>query len=576
MSSSSSSSPDQQQQQQSTSTRRSSATTTLRGADGGDGSSSLLVINQYFDRYHPHHPSASPSGGGGGGGGSRRQQAPYHHHSHYPYGSHRSSVASSFGLTRHQICLWILLLMVVLMYVQNVAKWRDIQDLNNLQRNSYNSQNNMMLKNGGFGTARLVEGAAERERLRERERLSWWGGSDVDSADRGEDGYDFLGMGGDRARGKWEADESAPITYPQINFDYTQKAVPSEMTLAQPTLYDGNDENSKTNRTTTLDDNNSSKAIDRTVIVVVLSARGNFERRKAIRETWGRDHALYFVVGGPTREELLLPSGEGKERTESDSVQQVGNVTEGNATTAKGRKLVKSEIQLKVEEEQAAHRDLLDSIHPDSYQSLPYKIKYAYHWVSEHLEDVEWVMKVDDDTVVRVDTLRNAFLRNFNSRVPMVIGQIIERSAVARQGKWADFKYDRAWYPYWAQGSCGYVVSRPVVDYIAQMDPSSIVYYQGEDTSVGIWLDEAPEEKLGNQHVTWVQSAYFRNDGKCEEHAWLSMGHEISAEHMRACHEKADEWPLEDIKHHHRRYWKIETLQERQDSGYFWEHGDWD
>ena len=126
----------------------------------------------------------------------------------------------------------------------------------------------------------------------------------------------------------------------------------------------------------------------------------------------------------------------------------------------------------------------------------------------------------------------------------MVVGRIIERSAVAREGKWAELKYKPEYYPYWPQGSCGHVVSQAVARYLGNR--TDLVYYQGEDTSLGIWLDEAvqtsspKDTSITSQNdngedieVSWIHSAYFSNDGKCLDHAWLIMGHEVSPEKMR-------------------------------------------
>lgn len=153
------------------------------------------------------------------------------------------------------------------------------------------------------------------------------------------------------------------------------------------------------------------------LVVIVLSARSNFDRRAAIRETWGRRHPVYFVIGGP-----VLPED--------------------------------NQVQTNLLLEQARHHDLMDALHPDTYSSLPYKLRFAYRWITLNLPHVDWLVKVDDDTVVRVDTLQNAFLRSFNPRIPMVIGKIIERSPVAREGKWREIDYPESHYPFWPQGSC--------------------------------------------------------------------------------------------------------------------------
>lgn len=87
---------------------------------------------------------------------------------------------------------------------------------------------------------------------------------------------------------------------------------------------------------------------------------------------------------------------------------------------------------------------------------------------------------------------------------------------------------------------------------------SNVTYYQGEDTSLGIWLSES------SLQVTWMSSPYFQNHGRCEENDWLVIGHNISPEHMRQCYDKLDEWEDEDLGDKQRRYWFTETRAQRK------------
>ena len=140
-----------------------------------------------------------------------------------------------------------------------------------------------------------------------------------------------------------------------------------------------------------------------------------------------------------------------------------------------------------LEQEFQAHGDLLDTIHPESYFSLPYKLQFAYHWIyTNYRHDArwEWILKVDDDILVHTITkLQNDVLRPLNGYTqPIVVGNIVHNSKVSKIGKWAEHVYPgRAhfspnvnqvvrlpYYPYWPKGSCGHVVSRVVAEYVAQ------------------------------------------------------------------------------------------------------------
>ncbi|CAB9511676.1 GalNAc:beta-1,3-N-acetylgalactosaminyltransferase2 [Seminavis robusta] len=266
-------------------------------------------------------------------------------------------------------------------------------------------------------------------------------------------------------------------------FNYSQPTKPTEYTLPAP---------NRTNQST---------------IVICLSARDNFERRAAIRETWskGNDN-VYFVIGGP------VP----------------GNHKDMNLENP----LSTSSLLL---QEQARFGDIIDCIHPDTYKSLPFKLHFATRWVMRNLPNVEWVVKVDDDCVVRVKLLQFFVLRQMNPNHPQVIGTIAVGARPHRSGKWAeDPKYTADEYPPWAFGSAGYVVSKPVAQYVADHDH---YYYQGEDAGLGIWLADS------GMQVTWVDSPELRKDEGCLDQLYI-IGHDLSVEKIYECFGKlGDEVP---------------------------------
>jgi hypothetical protein len=290
-------------------------------------------------------------------------------------------------------------------------------------------------------------------------------------------------------------------------FDYNQPAVRSNNT-------------SDITNTTTLNEPTADYSTAKT-IVFVMSAREHFEQRAVIRQTWGKDHAVYFVTGG---------------QPASEQQRQQQHKTTSSSSTS---------IQDRLVQEQATHQDLIDSIHPESYRGLPHKLKFAYQWILQHWPHVQWLVKVDDDTVVRMDTLQAVVLDTLNPAQPIVAGRIIVDAPVHRDGKWAELLYTESeTYPYWPQGSCGHVVSRPVAEYLTQKAAAGeLTLYQGEDTSLGIWLHEASVKK--ELHVTWFKSQYFTNNADCHSRQWLIIGHQISPARMKACYARSDEWTEE-------------------------------
>lgn len=262
------------------------------------------------------------------------------------------------------------------------------------------------------------------------------------------------------------------------------------------------------------------------LIVLVLSARNHFARRSMIRQTWGHDQTVYFVIGGPDHT----------------------NNTAVNDST-----------RLQLVQEQDAQNDLLDAIHPESYYSLAHKLKYAFHWVIHHCDAAQWILKVDDDMFAHVDRLSESLLSVLNPSSLTVVGRIHQNRPVQRHGKWAEIDYPNPIYPPWPQGSCGYVISRAVAEYVAQQydrdltnhhrttpNLAQLYIYQGEDTSLGIWLERS------SLNVFWVHSSFFVNHGDCmvathskprngtvTDAIALSIGHRISPEQMQKCYDAA-------------------------------------
>ena len=249
---------------------------------------------------------------------------------------------------------------------------------------------------------------------------------------------------------------------------------------------------------------------DSNVAVIVLSSRYNFGRRRAIRESWAKGHRnVYFVIGGP----------------EPDNEEDM-DMTDPNSTSSR------------LLQEQHQFRDMLDTIHPESYRGLPYKLHYAIRWIGQNpeMKHIQWVLKVDDDVVVRLRTLQHYVLRQFNPLIPMVIGRMEPHSTPHRTGKWAeDPNMLHETYPPWAYGSTGYVMSRSVIDYVAAEE--SLYYYQGEDVSLGLWLYASPLD------VTWMDAPYFslqrnpKNQEYIDHTDSVVIGHDLTVEALKGVSE---------------------------------------
>jgi microcompartment protein CcmK/EutM len=252
------------------------------------------------------------------------------------------------------------------------------------------------------------------------------------------------------------------------------------------------------------------------LVVMVFSRREGFERRQTIRETWGAGHDnVLFMVGN--RHCPYKPS---------DRVQWSCNpkkgATPGGPTYDREQKALTEKLR---QEEKVV---LLDMV--DVYRGLPEKLRLGYKWVLEHHKP-QWILKTDDDSVVRVGTLEDYLVRTYDATKTTIIGEINRGTGVPRSGKWKDW-YPKKRYPPWPRGSVGHVVSHEVAEYIATTE---LVDYQGEDVSVGIWMDESPLS------VQWKNTKHFTAHGKCKDTSKWVIGHNISPQRMKECFQHRDE-----------------------------------
>lgn len=264
-------------------------------------------------------------------------------------------------------------------------------------------------------------------------------------------------------------------------------------------------------------------ALPSPLVVLVLSARQSFERRQVIRETWAKNARVVFVVGN--RDCPLVP----KYRQDLDCL-PLSDTHRPSASEADAHRDDLEQIEQQLDHEQVQFGDLVAVDVVETYRQLPRKLKLAYRWALEEYPRAQWFAKVDDDSIARVDRLEK-YLYDLRPETS-VIGCVAFKNWVLRVGKWTELEYPGEEYPPFARGSCGHVVTRDVAQMVVDWDGHE---YQGEDTSLGIWVDEAQARILG-RNVTWVDAPLqFRNTGDCTDPRVLIVGHDISSWQMKEC-----------------------------------------
>ena len=224
--------------------------------------------------------------------------------------------------------------------------------------------------------------------------------------------------------------------------------------------------------------------------------------------------------------------------------------------------------QMALELEAEEHADLI--LVPnlvDTYGGLPKKLKEGLRWMLQHTT-TDWFMKIDDDVAVRLTRVEQA-LSSYNKDSDTIIGKIHRGGKVPLDGKWAEVNYKSKVYPTFPMGGECYVVSRRLSQRIVDHDGFE---YQGEDVSLGIWIEELEAEfqqrgggsgggggsgsdraetieKDGDKTVSqqnsnapwkmvWEHASTFgsgHTDADCYDMHMLTMGHNLSPRELRQC-----------------------------------------
>ena len=120
------------------------------------------------------------------------------------------------------------------------------------------------------------------------------------------------------------------------------------------------------------------------LLVLVTSGLQHGERRRAIRETWGRQTRLVFLLGTT---QTVQPGLEEELETESH---QFGDIV---------------------------REDFLDS-----YQNLTLKTIAGIKWAGEHCPQASFVLKTDDDMYVNTGALTEFLGRQFSRQQKIITG----------------------------------------------------------------------------------------------------------------------------------------------------------
>eukprot|EP01025_Chloroclados_australasicus_P007357 TRINITY_DN1235_c2_g1_i6.p1 TRINITY_DN1235_c2_g1~~TRINITY_DN1235_c2_g1_i6.p1 ORF type:complete len:415 (-),score=40.75 TRINITY_DN1235_c2_g1_i6:485-1729(-) len=237
------------------------------------------------------------------------------------------------------------------------------------------------------------------------------------------------------------------------------------------------------------------------LFVGVLSASANFDRRQAVRETWGRSEQLFKLLFFVSRPRDL------------QSLQSI-------------------------RDESVKFNDVVFIPYvQESYQNITYQTLEVVRWGAMWPE-VTHVMKADDDTYVRVEKLIQRLQEAPRSWMFMGHLELNEKG-----GRNANRDPNSQWYisweewpeklyPPWAHGA-GYIISKDLAKEIAggaSLLPTSPQLFRFEDVAMGMWVNQVAKDR--NINISYVNDNDFGFWTECKSN--YVVIHYVKPDKMRS------------------------------------------
>ncbi|CAL9760942.1 unnamed protein product [Musa acuminata subsp. burmannicoides] len=216
------------------------------------------------------------------------------------------------------------------------------------------------------------------------------------------------------------------------------------------------------------------------LFIGILSAGNHFAERMAVRKAWMR------------------------------TVRKSSNMVARFFVALHGRK----EVNVELKKEAEFFGDIVIVPFLDSYDLVVLKTvaicEYGVHTVS-----ARYIMKCDDDTFVRVDSVLNE-VKKVSSDKSLYVGNMNYYHKPLREGKWA-VTYEE-WpeedYPAYANGP-GYVVSSDIAHFIiSEFEKHKLRLFKMEDVSMGMWVEQFNNSRA----VEYIHSVKFCQFGCIDDY----------------------------------------------------------
>ncbi|CAM1302175.1 B3GALT1 (predicted) [Pycnogonum litorale] len=192
------------------------------------------------------------------------------------------------------------------------------------------------------------------------------------------------------------------------------------------------------------------------MLICVCSALNNFDTRKAIRETWGRD-----AVGvSDSNKKIILLFFVGKS--------------------------LNLQNQLRLGNESVTYDDIVQTDFIDAYRNLTLKSASMLKWASEFCTSMTYMVKIDDDCFLNVPYMLEVLDKDKEKRRKL-FGFLMKAVRPVRDdsSKYfvSKFEYPMKIYPNYLSGSC-YIMSGDIATNMYNVCISSVPFISMEDIFV--------------------------------------------------------------------------------------------
>jgi galactosylxylosylprotein 3-beta-galactosyltransferase len=292
------------------------------------------------------------------------------------------------------------------------------------------------------------------------------------------------------------------------------------------------------------------------LVALVLTSPSNLERRNVIRETWASLRPKEFNSSEYQKNIIFTPKFQENSFLEYESLkhqkQRLENYIKWLPQYTKLPNIKVPNIKLKVifsvgtegldaslrEDliaEKKVYNDLLilEDL-KDSYNNLTLKLIKSMNALNRTIPNFKYVMKVDDDSYVKLDLLTFDLIHYDEKLKPrkdlsLYWGFFNGRANIKKSGQWQEPNYNlcERYLPYALGG--GYVLSKDLVTFIAQYG-DQLNLFKSEDISMGTWL--SPFRKIHRRHDVRFDTAYMPR--KCKNYHLVL--HKRTVEDMREIH----------------------------------------